>query len=201
MLKRKPFLILLFVVIAILAITVPVLAVTLPGQSETSVSVSPSDISKTGGYVVVEPSGTCENNGMVQIRLAMYLYPSDYGYEKQHVQVPVIPVGGYAGKRDSIGQPVDRNDYDKWISSLPKVWQDNPFHNHFIYVEPTMADEEIMNIGEAFLKEAYVKWSAGQPLDLKNAAVAFPEIVDGARLSAVNTKVQHLKNTSLMRGD
>jgi hypothetical protein len=197
MLKRKPFLILLFIIVSVLAITVPALAITLPSQGEASISLS--DISKVGGYVVVEPSGTCENNGMVQIRLAMYLYPSDYGYEKQHVQVPVVPAGGYTGKVDSIGQPIDINDYNKWIASLPKVWQDNPFHNHFIYVEPTMTDEQIMNIAQSFLVEAYVKWSASQPLDLKNPAVAYPKTIDSARLSAVNTKVQHLKTTSLMR--
>lgn len=56
-----------------------------------------------------------------------------------------------------------------------------------------------MNIAQSFLVEAYVKWSASQPLDLKNPAVAYPKTIDSARLSAVNTKVQHLKTTSLMR--
>jgi len=199
MFKRKPFLILLFVAVLVLAITVPALATTLPNQDGIPVSILPSDIGKAGGYVVVEPSGTCERNGMVQVRLAMYLYPSDYGYEKQRVQVPVTPAGGYLGKKDNMGQPIDTNDYNKWIDSLPKVWQDNPFHNHFIYVEPIMSDEQIMNIGEAFLKEAYAKWSANQPLDLKNPAVAYPKTVDSARLSAVDAKVQHLKNAQLMR--
>ena len=113
-----------------------------------------------GGYVKIEPSGTCERKGMVQVRLSMYLYPGDYGYHIPHV---------------------------------------NPFHNHFIYVEPTMSDEEIMDIAEIFLKEAYDKWSANKTLDLKNPAVAWPATVNSARLEAVEVKVQHLKTTPLMR--
>ena len=198
MFRRKLFLIPIALVL-VLGIAIPALAVALPNQDGIPVSVLPSDIGKTGGYVVVEPSGVCKEKGMVQVRFAMYLYPDDYGYEKHHVQVPVIPAGGYPGKVDKEGSPIDINGYNKWIDSLPKVWQNNPFHNHFILVEPTMSDEEIMNIGETFLREAYDKWSANNQLDLKNAPVSYPVTIDSTRLSAIDSKVQHLKTTSLKR--
>ena len=30
-----------------------------------------------------------------------------------------------------------------WLSSLPKVYQLNPFHSHFAYFDPDVTDEEI----------------------------------------------------------
>lgn len=121
-------------------------------------------------YVKVEPSGCCERNGMVQVRLCFYLEPGDYGYEKHYVEID--------GK-----------------------WQTNPFHNHFIYVEPNTTDTEIIDIGEAFLQEAYTKWATDSKLDLVNDALPFrrPPIIDAARIEACQAKVQHLKTAALHR--
>lgn len=149
-------------------------------------------------FVKVEPSGCCERKGMVRIRFCMYLELDDYGYDKHHVQVPVIPEAGYPGKVDSLGQPIDMEDCNKWLDSLPKVWQNNPFHNHFIYAEPDVTDEEIRDIGEAFLHEAYIKWACEQKLDLVNPPTEKPT-VDSARITACEAKVQHLKDTVLER--
>ncbi len=119
-------------------------------------------------YVKIEPSGCCERKGMVQVRLCMYLELDDYGYEKHYVQVPVFPPEGYPGKVDVTGAALDIKDYEKWVKGLPLVWQNNPFHNHFIYVEPDTMDDEIMDIGEAFLHEAGIKWDTDSKLDLEN---------------------------------
>ena len=148
--------------------------------------------------VKVEPTGCCERKGMVQVRFCMYLEPGDYGYDKHHVQVPVIPEEGYQGKVDERGSPIDIEDYNKWLDSLPKEWQNNPFHNHFIYVEPNATDKQILDIGEAFLTEAYQKWAAHTFPDLKNKPHTKP-VVDNARIAACETKAQHLKNTLLER--
>jgi hypothetical protein len=102
-------------------------------------------------YVKIEPSGVCERKGMVQVRYCMYLESGDYGYDKHYVEVPVIPEGGYPGKVDEMGRPIDSTDYQKWIDGLSKVWQNNPFHNHFVYVEPTATDKE--KIGRASCRE------------------------------------------------
>ena len=145
--------------------------------------------------VKVEPTGCCVRKGMAQVRFCMYLEPGDYGYDKHHVQLPVIPEEGYPGKVDEMGSPIDIEDYNKWLDGLPKEWQNNPFHNHFIYVEPDTTDEEILDIGEAFLGEAYKKWCAGSFPDLKNKPHAKP-VIDASRLAACETKVHHLKQST-----
>jgi len=157
-------------------------------------------------YVKVEPSGCCEDKGLVRVRLDMFLDPEDYGYEKRYVQLPVIPAEGYRGEVDKIGMPADTKDYRAWKDSLPKVWQNNPFHSHFIYVEFDTTDKEIMDIGEAFLHECYIKWA----LDLGLASFehqprnndlpfVFPETVTLERRATLDVRVQSLKTTTLER--
>jgi hypothetical protein len=119
-------------------------------------------------YVKIEPTGCCERKGMVQVRFAMYLESTDYGYDKHHVTLPVIPAEDYTGKVSETGSPVDIDDYNKWIATLPTITQNNPFHSHFIHVTPDTTEKEIMDIGEAFLNEAYVKWAQDEKLDLNN---------------------------------
>lgn len=146
-------------------------------------------------FVKVEPSGCCERKGMVQVRFCMYLELADYGYGKHHVNLPVIPKKGYQGKVDGMGSPIDMEDYNKWVDSLPKEWQNNPFHNHFIYVEPDTTDKEIVDIGQAFLHEAYVKWATDSKLDLVNDALPFkkPLVIDAARIKACEDRVLSVK--------
>lgn len=147
-------------------------------------------------YVKVEPTGCCERKGLVQVRFCMYLDENDYGYDKHHILVPIIPEEGYLGKVDEMGSPIDIKEYDTWVDSLPKVWQNNPFHNHFIYVKPETLDEEIMDIGEAHLHEAYIKWACELKHDLENPKVKFPSSFDKEK---VKLKVKHLKETTLER--
>lgn len=159
-------------------------------------------------FVRIEPSGCCERKGLVQIRFSMYLEPNDYGYEKYHIQVPVIPKGGYPGEmvrvevKDAYSDgktniPLDQGDYNRWFESLPKVWQNSPFHNHFIYVEPETPDAVIMSIGKAFLEEAYIRWATGDSMDIKNPPVKFDIFADEDKLAEIANKVGHLKELSL----
>lgn len=135
-------------------------------------------------YVKVEPTGVCERKGLVQIRFCMYLDEGDYGYVVHHIQVPEREL-----TQDELGNPA-------LADLVPKVWQNNPFHNHFIYVVPETSDKEIMDIGQAFLNEAYIKWTSNEKLDLKNAKVRFPASFNKTKVEA---KVQHLKATKLER--
>jgi len=114
-------------------------------------------------YAKIEPSGTCERKGLVQIRLCFYLDKDDYGYEKHHILI------------------------DK------ETYQDNPFHNHFIYVEPDTSNKEIMTLAEAYLHEAGVKWSTGEKIDCKNYGVSFYQNVSKDRLTACADKVSTVK--------
>jgi len=111
-------------------------------------------------YVKIEPSGCCERHGFVQVRLAMYLEKGDYGYERTYIQVPVIPEGGYQGKVDAMGNPVNMDAYNTWLASLPKVWQLNPFHNHFLHLEPDVSDEKIQELMVFHLANFYEAWKA-----------------------------------------
>lgn len=86
--------------------------------------------------------------GMINVSAELYLEQGDEGYDKyiaEHfVTVPVIPAEGYQGKVDETGQPIDQEDYDKWISSLPTIQQLNPFCNHSIQFEANVTEEEIL---------------------------------------------------------
>ncbi len=136
-------------------------------------------------YVTVEPSGCCEVGGLVQIRFSMFLDEGDFGYEKHHVQV--------------FGRPltVEEINNPELAKAVPKVWQVNPFHNHFIYVEPNTPDEEIMAIGEKFAQEAHSQWSIREPITLENLTVQFhPEDRND---EVIKVKLNHLKGTPLIR--
>ncbi len=134
--------------------------------------------------VEIEPSGCTERKGLVQVRFAMYLDPGDYGYDVHHVQVPERPL------------TQEEQDNPALAALVSLKWQTNPFHNHFIYVEPDTPNKKIMDIGEAFLHEAYTKWASGKQLDLKNPLVAFPTVFVSDQVAA---KVQSLKTTKLER--
>ena len=91
--------------------------------------------------------------------------------------------------------------YEKHHVKIDGEWQDNPFHNHFIYVEPDTTDKEILDIAEAFLHEAGVKWATDSKLDLVNDALPFkkPEVITDARIEACEAKVKQLKDAVLER--
>ena len=147
--------------------------------------------------VKVEPSGCCVRKGIVQVRFSFYLEPGDSRYYEHHILVPVIPPEGYPGAVDKFGYPLDLALYNAWLGSLPTEWQTNPFHNHFVYVEPHTTDKEIMDIGEAFLQESYGKWEKGETPNPKNKPVKFLDSVDSKRLKDCEAKVQHIKVTTL----
>ncbi len=137
--------------------------------------------------VKVEPTGICERKGLVQVRFCMYLEPGDYGYEKHHIRVPERPL------------TEEERDNSILADLVPKVWQNSPFHNHFIYVEPETPDNEIKDIGEAHLHEAYIEWACEQKVEPMNPTVVFHESINNARQKAIGMKVSHLKEAKLER--
>lgn len=137
-------------------------------------------------YVKVENSGCCEHDQMVQLRFCMYLEPKDYGFDKTQIEVftsePIIDVIG-----------------DRILPSLaPKIQQTCPFHNHFICVEPTLSEIEILDLGETLLKDAYAAWKGDKKIELRNPHIADIEKSE-FRLNACNTKLQKIKALSLER--
>ena len=112
----------------------------------------------------IEQTGCCERKGMLQIKVCFYLDPEDDRYEEHHINVPVIPEGGYAGSKDKDGQPISVEDFDTWRDSLPKKWQTNPFHNHFIRVRLDATSENIAAIADKLLPQFYGKWKNREEL-------------------------------------
>ena len=84
-------------------------------------------------YTVLEKSGCGIHKGRVKLRIDLFMNPDDPHYEKRYVYVPVFPEEGYPGKVDALGEALDQKDYHAWVLSLPHIWQNNPFHAHFIY--------------------------------------------------------------------
>lgn len=114
--------------------------------------------------VRIEPSGVVERKGQVQIRFSFYLESGDARYGEHHIQVPIIPLEGYPGEMDEMGSPTDIDAYNTWIDSLPKKWQTNPFHNHFVYVNHDVTDEEIRKLMRDHLQEFYGIRSKGRDI-------------------------------------
>ena len=102
-------------------------------------------ISDIPAYGVIEPSGCGEFKGRVKIRIDCFLKPESSYYDLYGgAYVPVIPEGGYPGEVDKeTGEPLDWDKYNEWLDGLPTVWQDNPFHSHFVYFDTTVLDDQI----------------------------------------------------------
>lgn len=112
----------------------------------------------------IEPTGCTVRRGKVQIRFSFYLEPDDPRYEEHHVLVPIIPPEGYLGEVDAGDSPIDLDDYSAWIESLPKEWQNNPFHNHFVYVDADTPDAEIKQLLAESLEEFFSIWAENKDI-------------------------------------
>jgi hypothetical protein len=82
-----------------------------------------------------EPSGTSVHKDQLKIRLDLFPDVGEKSYTQNYVNVPVIPVGGYPGKVDAMGQPVNQKQYDTWLAGLPRIWQLNPCLSVFVGVD------------------------------------------------------------------
>jgi len=106
-------------------------------------------------YGKVDPSGCCERNGSMQVKLGLYLSPDDPRYwdakKFEHTDWNCKEaLAGFQGKAiiDPItgeSVPVDWEEYAAWVASLPRTWlKERQFHSHFIYLNPyTMRDGDI----------------------------------------------------------
>jgi hypothetical protein len=112
----------------------------------------------------IEPTGCAVHKGKVQLRFSYYLEPDDPRYEEHHIQVPIIPEGGYPGELDADGSPVDQEHYNSWLENLSRKWRDNPFHNHFVYVDADVTDAEIKQLMTESLEEFFGIWAEGEEI-------------------------------------
>ena len=147
-------------------------------------------------YAKIEPSGCCARKGTVQVRIAFYLEPADFGYDVHHVQVPNFTGQVYPGKVDEYGTPIDKDAYKAWAESLPKVWQNNPFHNHFIYVAADAQEDDIKQAMKDCLKEFGDIWSSGKDVtkEYKEKVKFVKGSEDAVNLATCEAKVVELKS-------
>ncbi len=115
-------------------------------------------------YAKLESSGCGIRMGRVQLRISMYLEPSDPYYDRHYVYVPVFPKGGYPGGVDEVCMPKSQADFDAWVLSLPHIWRNNPFHNHFVYVDPDITDSAIRQLLTESLNEFFDIWAKGKDI-------------------------------------
>jgi len=127
-------------------------------------------------YIKIEPSGCYIHKGRIQVRLCFYLEPTDPRYNEHHVYVVDETsqewLGGYKGKVDAMSSPINQADYDTWIASLPHVWRDNPFHNHFIFIDADTTDSEILKQAQDAFQEFFDGWCKGKDMaDVQHSKV------------------------------
>lgn len=146
--------------------------------------------------VRIEPSGVIERKGLVQIRFCFYLEPGDARYDEHHIQMPIIPPEGYPGDVDDMGRPLDIVAYKAWREGLPKKWQNNPFHNHFVLVEHNIPDGRIRKLMRDFLKEFYEMWSKGDKVTCHRELVGWGDM-SSENIGKCKEKVLDIKNRAL----
>lgn len=122
----------------------------------------------------IEPTGCCVRKGKVQLRFSFYLESTDPRYEEHHVQVldaEDIPTG---------------------------EWRNNPFHNHFVYVNADVCDDEVRQLLADSLEEFFGIWSRGEDIlkvwKSKGRLIAGAMSVESIR--KCQRKVSDIKNRS-----
>ena len=132
-----------------LLLTVATLSLAIPSIVSPSIAVADDGgaVSSVPAYAIIEKSGCGEYNGNVKVRMDFYLTPDAPRYPDMYLYLIDLYspeyLLGYEGKVDKDGNPINQSDYDHWYDSLPRIWQNTPFHSHFVYFSPDVTDEEI----------------------------------------------------------
>lgn len=114
-----------------------------------------------GYFKIIQNDNECQKYaciGLVPFYACLYLEEGDEGYEryvKECYQI-IYPPEGYLGEVDGEGNPVDKEDYLKWESALPRMTV--PFVIHQIKFEPWHTEEEILWCFEWALALSHKNW-------------------------------------------
>jgi len=124
-------------------------------------------------YTEIEKSGIYVRDGLVALKFSFYCEPGDPRYNEHYVNVidetSEAYKKGYSGKVDEHGMP-DPAEIKTWIDSLPKRWQNNPFHNHFDLVSADITDMEIQQLMKKRLNDFGKAWSEGFASNVRGEA-------------------------------
>ena len=158
-------------------------------------------------YFKVEKTGCSVRRGRVQVRYCLYLDFDDYGYEKHYIDVPDYDIKNYTGEIKD-GKPVDIEAFSDWVKTQPTKKQLNPFHNHFVQLEPTVIDAEILYIGEVACIECKRLWD--KDIDLGNSKTTFkneplatihPYVLTQDRFAECESKLLDIQSKTLEKMD
>jgi len=146
---KKPFII----TIGIIALAAIIGGLWLPWN------VSAADLDTAGWKVVFNLNGTHFKNGSLLVRLDLIPPEGTEAYKVHHVNVIDETsedwLSGYPGKVNEFGEPIDQEDYDAWINSLPRIWRTNPALSHFIVVPREIDSTYLENWIASYLNADY----------------------------------------------
>ena len=110
-------------------------------------------------YAALNKSGCDVRKGNCQLRLDFFLDEGAPRYADRYLYLVDTTsdeyLAGYKGEVGKDGQPIDQADYDKWYEELPRIWQNTPFHSHFVYFDSDFTDEDIKRAIELHLPNFY----------------------------------------------
>lgn len=98
-------------------------------------------------YAALNKTGCEERKGNVKLRLDFYLDAEDPRYSDRYLYLVDVTsaeyLAGYPGEVDKDGNPVDQEDYDNWLNAVPHIWENTPFHCHFVYLDANVTVDDI----------------------------------------------------------
>jgi hypothetical protein len=145
-------------------------------------------------YYKINTTGCAERGGLVQVRYDCFLSRDDAGNEEHYVPVPDFTDAKYEGKVDESGLPEDMEDYQKWVASLPMIFQNNPFCCHFRYFDSDVTDDEIIKSGDQVLTMAHENFQKGALHQNTNPTTAFTTKL--SKITASISRVSEIKTTN-----
>jgi hypothetical protein len=81
-------------------------------------------------------AGAHIHRDMLKAGIAIFPREGGLSYPRHYVPKPVIPEGGYPGGVDEQGRPLNVDNYQAWLRSLPVRMELNPCLVHFIRINP-----------------------------------------------------------------
>lgn len=149
----------------------------------------------------IEPYGCRIHKGLIQVKLCFYLEPTDPRYNEHHVYVIDETsrewLRGYKGKVDATGNPIDKDAYDTWFAALPHIWRDNPFNNHFIYVDVEATGNDILKQAHDSFNEFFGGWCESKDMmtvwQSKLRPQFIPKVLTSSQLALATTRLAQIK--------
>ena len=152
-------------------------------------------------YIKIEPTGCGIFKGWIKVKLCFYLEPTDPRYSEYYIfaidETSQKFKDGYTGAVSADGIPINQADYDTWANSLPHIWRNDAFHNHFLLVNFDTPLTDIVKYAKDFLSEFFDGWKAGldgnQVWHSKPRPIPVAKTLTSEQLTLSNQKLSRIK--------